>query len=336
LLAHLGLGVTTVHNPSSRAAQVFPAAEYQRAGVTLGPRIFSTGEIIYGAKSTGFDPIESLDDAKAVVARLKAQGAISVKNYNQPRRAQRQMVIEAARDAGMLVVAEGGSLYNLDMNLVADGSTGIEHNIPTLNIYDDVRDFWSQTDVGYTPTLVVTYGGLTSEDRFYRDTEVWKHPLLAQFVPPTVLQPRSVRRVTSPEPDFRDDDAAAAAKELMELGVIVNTGAHGQREGLATHWEMWSFAEGGMSPMQMLSTATINPAKYLGMDSDLGSIEKGKLADLQIVDGNPLKNVKVTDQITHVMLNGRLYRASDLGEEVTGDSEAPTLWWHGLPQHEIR
>jgi imidazolonepropionase-like amidohydrolase len=99
---------------------------------------------------------------------------------------------------------------------------------------------------------------------------------------------------------------------------------------------MWSFAEGGMSPMQMLSTATINPAKYLGMDSDLGSIEKGKLADLQVVDGNPLKNVKVTDQITHVMLNGRLYRASDLGEEVTGDSEAPTLWWHGLPQHEIR
>lgn len=69
LLAHLALGVTTVHNPSSRAAQVFPAAEYQRAGKIIGPRIFSTGEIIYGAKSTGFDPIESLDDAKAVVDR---------------------------------------------------------------------------------------------------------------------------------------------------------------------------------------------------------------------------------------------------------------------------
>ena len=67
------------------------------------------------------------------------------------RRAQRQMVIEAARDAGMLVVAEGGSLYNLDMNLVADGSTGIKHNIPTLTIYDDVRDFWSQTDAGTHP-----------------------------------------------------------------------------------------------------------------------------------------------------------------------------------------
>ncbi len=336
LLAHLALGVTTVHNPSSRAAQVFPAAEYQRAGKILGPRIFSTGEIIYGAKSTGFDPIESLDDAKAVVDRLKAQGAISVKNYNQPRRAQRQMVIEAARDAGMMVVAEGGSLYNMDMNLVADGSTGIEHNIPTLKIYDDVRDFWSKTRVGYTPTLGVTYGGLTSEDRFYRDTEVWKHPLLSHFVPPTVLQPRSVRRVTAPEPDFRDDDAAAVAKQLMELGVLVNTGAHGQREGLATHWEMWSFAEGGMNPMQMLATATINPARYLGMDGDLGSIEVGKLADLQVVDGNPLTDIKTTDHITHVMVNGRLYRASDLGEEVTGSRPAPTLWWHNQPQHQIR
>ena len=336
LLAHLALGVTTVHNPSSRAAQVFPAAEYQRAGKILGPRIFSTGEIIYGAKSTGFDPIESLDDAKAVVDRLKAQGAISVKNYNQPRRAQRQMVIEAARDAGMMVVAEGGSLYNMDMNLVADGSTGIEHNIPTLKIYDDVRDFWSKTRVGYTPTLGVTYGGLTSEDRFYRDTEVWKHPLLSHFVPPTVLQPRAVRRVTAPEPDFRDDDAAAVAKELMELGVLVNTGAHGQREGLATHWEMWSFAEGGMNPMQMLATATINPARYLGMDGDLGSIEAGKLADLQVVDGNPLTDIKTTDHITHVMVNGRLYRASDLGEEVTGSRPAPTLWWHNQPQHQIR
>ncbi|MGB1175578.1 MAG: amidohydrolase family protein, partial [Luminiphilus sp.] len=336
LLAHLALGVTTVHNPSSRAAQVFPAAEYQRAGKILGPRIFSTGEIIYGAKSTGFDPIESLDDAKAVVDRLKAQGAISVKNYNQPRRAQRQMVIEAARDAGMMVVAEGGSLYNMDMNLVADGSTGIEHNIPTLKIYDDVRDFWSNTRVGYTPTLGVTYGGLTSEDRFYRDTEVWKHPLLSHFVPPTVLQPRSVRRVTAPEPDFRDDDAAAVAKQLMELGVLVNTGAHGQREGLATHWEMWSFAEGGMNPMQMLATATINPARYLGMDGDLGSIEVGKLADLQVVDGNPLEDIKTTDHITHVMVNGRLYRASDLGEEVTGSRPAPTLWWHNQPQHQIR
>jgi imidazolonepropionase-like amidohydrolase len=336
LMAHLALGVTTVHDPSSSARRVFAASEYQRAGRIVGPRIFSTGEIVYGAKSVGYDPIDSMEDAQNVVNRLKKQGAISIKNYNQPRREQRQMVIEAARQAGMLVVAEGGSLYHMDMNLVADGITGIEHNIPVMNVYEDVLSLWSETQVGYTPTLVVTYGGLTSEDYFYQETEVWKHPILSNFVPPSVLQPRSVRRVIAPDEDYRDDDSAAVARLLMERGVIVNTGAHGQREGLATHWEIWSFARGGMSPIQALATATINPATYLGMEDEIGSLEVGKLADLQVVDGDPLADLRVTDRLTHVMLNGRLYQARDLQEVITGDRSTAPSWWHGKKHYEIR
>lgn len=336
LLAHLALGVTTVHNPSSRSNQVFAAAEYQKAGRILGPRIFSTGEIIYGAKSTGFAPVDSLDDALAHVKRLKSQGAVSIKNYNHPRRSQRQQVIEAARREGLLVVAEGASLFHQDMNLIVDGSTGVEHNIPTLNIYDDVIQFWQQSSTGYTPTLVVTYGGLTSEDYYYQDTEVWKHDLLANFVPPTVLQARSVRRVMAPEADFRDDDAGAVAKLLLEAGVTVNTGAHGQREGLATHWELWSFVRGGMSPMQALSLATANPASYLGMDDELGSIEKGKLADLLILDADPLDNIRNSDRIAWVVLNGRIFAANSLNETLTGEAKLKPLWWHGKPQHDIR
>ena len=326
-LAHLALGVTTLHNPSSVAKLAFAAAEYQRAGLILSPRIFSTAEIIYGAKSTGFANVQSLNDALGHVKRLKAQGAISVKNYNQPRREQRQQVVEAARQENMLVFAEGGSLYHMDMNLLADGNTGIEHNVPALNMYNDVTQFWQASDVGYTPTLVVTYGGLTSEDYYYAESNIWEHPILSNFVPPEVLEPRSVRRITAPDRDFRDDDAAAAAKVLLEAGVIVNTGAHGQREGLATHWEMWSFARGGMSPMQVLSLATVNPAKYLGMHEQIGSIEAGKLADLVILNADPLENIRNTDKVSHVMLNGRLYRAEDLSEEITGDSELAPFWW---------
>lgn len=326
-LAHLALGVTTVHNPSSSAAQVFAAAEYQRAGKILAPRIFSTGNVVYGAKSVGFAPVSNIEDALRHIRRLKAQGAISIKNYNQPRREQRQQVIEAARREGMLVVAEGGSLYHMDMNLIADGSTGVEHNVPALNLYKDVIRFWGASQTGYTPTLVVVYGGLTSEDRHYAETDVWKHPILSKFVPPTVLQPRSVRRIKAPERDYRDDDAARAAKHLLEAGVVVNTGAHGQREGLATHWEMWSFAGGGMTAMQVLSLATINPAEYLGMANDLGSIEVGKLADLVIMNSNPLDNIYRTDDISHVMLNGRLYRAKDLSEEVTGNDQLEPFWF---------
>ena len=335
LLAHLALGVTTVHNPASRATQAFAAAEYVRAGKILGPRIFSTGETIYGARSTGLSPVNSLEDALAHVRRLKAQGAISVKNYNQPRREQRQQVNEAARREGLMPVAEGGAQYHQDMNLLADGITGIEHNVPTLKMYDDVHQYWQQSGAGYTPTLVVTFGGLTAEDYYYQHTEVWKHPILSRFVPPDTLRSRSVRRPMAPESDYRDKEAAAAARELLELGINVNIGAHGQREGLAAHWEMWSFVRGGFTPMEALAAATINPARYLQMDADIGSLEKQKLADLVILDANPLEDIRNSDKISHVMANGRLYEARTLRQVHTGESELSPFYWQGRPQSEI-
>ncbi len=335
LLAHLALGVTTVHNPSSKATLAFAAAEYVRSGRILGPRIFSTGEIVYGARSTGYSPVNSLEDALNHARRLKAQGAVTLKNYNQPRREQRQQVNEAAYREGLMTVAEGGSLYHLDMSLLADGITGIEHNVPTLKMYADVSQYWAQSGAGYTPTLVVTYGGLTAEDYYYQHTEVWKHPILSRFVPPALLREKSVRRIMAPADEFRDNEAAAAARELLELGINVNIGAHGQREGLGSHWEMWSFARGGFSPMEALSTATINPARYLQMDADIGSLEERKLADLLVLDANPLENIRNTDKVSHVMANGRLYEAKTLKEVHSGNKALAPFFWQGKAQSEI-
>ena len=78
--------------------------------------------------------------------------------------------------------------------------------------------------------------------------------MLFRFVPPTVLQPRAVRRVSAPEAIDRDDDAAREDLHLMEQGVVVNVGCHGQRAGLATHWEICSFVRDGMSPIQAVAT----------------------------------------------------------------------------------
>ncbi|MEO0997240.1 MAG: amidohydrolase family protein [Pseudomonadota bacterium] len=335
-LAHLAFGVTTIHDPSSTASLVFPAAEYARAGVILSPRLFSTGEIVYGAKRAQFAPVESLDDALAHVRRLKAQGAISVKNYNQPRRDQRQQVVEAARLEGLMVVAEGGSLYHMDMNLVADGNTGVEHTLPQLAVYDDVVSLWSQTNVGYTPTLGVGYGGIFGEDYFYDRDDVWKHPILSALVPPAVLQPRSVRRQKAPAEDYVQDENAAIGKALADAGVLVNTGGHGQREGLATHWELELFVQGGMTPLQALRAATLAPARYLGLDGDLGSLEAGKLADLVVIDGDVTADITVSDQVSHVMLNGRLYEVPSLHEVATGDARPRPFYWAGRPESAIR
>ncbi len=327
-LAHLAFGVTTVHDPSNQATEIFAASEYQRAGIVLQPRTFSTGEPLYGARSEGFASIDALDDARNHVQRLKAQGAISVKNYNQLRRDHRQMIIAAAREAGLMVVAEGGSLFPLDITHIADGNTGVEHNVPPERFYDDVMQFWPPTQVGYTPTLIVTFGGLRGEDVFYQETDVWAHPILSKFVPPHILQPRAVRREMAPATDYAAvRDSAANARRLMELGVHVNIGAHGQREGLGSHWEIWNFVRGGMSPMQALKAATINPARYLGLARDLGSIAPGKLADLLIVEGNPLEDIGVTDDVAYVVLNGRVYEGGTLAERVTGSRSLAPFYW---------
>jgi len=325
--ATLALGVTTTHNPSGDARDIFAAAEMQRTGAILAPRTFSTGDIVYGARSTYWADINSIDDAREHVRRLKAQGAGSIKNYNQPRREQRQQVTTAAREEGLLVVSEGGSRFDMDMSMIADGNSTIEHNLPQSMLYDDVLQFWSQTKVAYTPTLGVTFGGMSAEDYWYKESNVWEHPILSNYVPPHILQPRSVRRITAPDRDFYHTFSAKTAKLLADRGVLVSIGAHGQREGLASHWEIWSFAQGGMSPIEALRTATITPAKALGYDDDLGSIEVGKLADLVILDANVLEDIYQTDKVNMVMLNGRLYDAATLNEKVTGSRTTKPFYW---------
>ena len=329
-MVNLALGVTTQHDPSSSARTVFPALEMTRAGVILGPRTFSTAEIVYGARQAGvYAQIDSYEDALAHVRRLKAQGAHSLKNYNQPRRDQRQQVTAAALAEGMRSVAEGGSLFGLDMTLIADGNTTVEHNLPLGVFYEDVLQFFSQSRTGYTPTLVVTYGGPAGDPYWRAHTEVWKHPLLQRHQPSAILTASNARREIAPEGDYKDDDSAREAAKLARRGVPVAIGAHGQEPGIAAHWELWSFARGGMTPVEALRTGTIEAARSLGYDADIGSLEPGKLADLVVLDADPTQDIRNSDKVSKVMIGGRLLDAATLNEELTGDRKRPAYWWEG-------
>ncbi|MBB4844986.1 imidazolonepropionase-like amidohydrolase/Tol biopolymer transport system component [Paucibacter oligotrophus] len=328
--ASLAFGLTTIHDPSNRNGDIFSQAELQRAGRVVGPRIYSTGSILYGAKAGVTAVVNHFDDALTHLKRQKAAGAISVKSYQQPRREQRQQLLEAARQTGMMVVPEGGSMFQLNMSMIIDGHTGIEHALPVAEVYDDVNQLWTQTQVGYTPTLNVAYGGLDGEHYWYARTEVWKHPILSRFVPRTLLESRSVRRLTAPEEDFNVLRVAKTATALQRAGVPANIGAHGQREGLGAHWEMWMFGLGGMKPLEALRTATANPARYLGLDKDLGSLEVGKLADLLIIDGDVLADIRQSDRISHVMQNGRLYELPTMNEVLSRNKARKPFFFEGV------
>ncbi len=334
LVQDLAMGVTTIHDPSNRASHIFASAERQRAGLLLAPRIFSTGEIIYGAKAPSvYARIDSYEDALAHVRRIRAQGGISVKNYNQPRREQRQMVARAAAAEDMLVVAEGGSLFGMDMNLIADGNSTIEHNVPGDVFYEDVLQFFSQSNSNYTPTLTVTYGGLAGDPYWRQAMDVFDHPLMIH-TPPRQLLAESGRRTTAPDWAFVDDNAAREARKLAQRGVRVSIGAHGQQAGIAAHWELWSFARGGMSPIEALKAGTISSAQSLGMADDIGSLEVGKLADLVILSEDPSVDIQNSDDIVQVMIGGRLYDAATMNEVATGSSQRRSYWWEGSGEAE--
>jgi imidazolonepropionase-like amidohydrolase/Tol biopolymer transport system component len=325
--ANLSYGVTTAHDPSTNTEMVFSQSEMLKAGNMVGPRVYSTGTILYGADGDFKAVINNLEDARSALRRLKAVGAFSVKSYNQPRREQRQEIIAAARELQMQVVPEGGSTFFTNMNMILDGHTGIEHNIPVWPVYKDVVSLWNASRSGYTPTLIVSYGTQFGENFWYDRTDVWKDEHLLNFVPQYIVDARSRRRTTSEYGDYGHIEISKYVKDISDGGTRVNMGSHGQLQGLGAHWEMWMLAQGGMAPMDVLRCATINGASYLGMDKEIGSLEPGKLADLIVMDENPLDDIRNTDKIKYVMINGRLYDSDSMNE--IGNREKPRLhfWW---------
>ncbi len=327
--ANLAYGVTTIHDPSANSEFVFAQSELVKSGTTVGPRVFSTGTILYGADGDFKAVINSIDDARSALRRTRAYGAFSVKSYNQPRREQNQMVIQAARELNMEVVPEGGSLFYHNVAMLLDGHTTLEHNMPVAPLFDDVVQLWKNSKTGYTPTLIVCYGALSGEYYWYQHSNVWEKQRLLRFTPRTVVDARSRHRVMAPEEEYENGHilVSKSLKKLADQGVKINLGAHGQLQGLGAHWELWMLQQGGMTNMQVLQAATINPAFNLGLDKWIGSLEPGKLADLLVMDKDPLGDIHNTETISAVMVNGRLYDAEQMNEIGNYNKPRAKFYW---------
>ncbi|MBL8265770.1 amidohydrolase family protein, partial [Steroidobacter sp.] len=330
--ADLAFGVTTNYDPYSLELPAYTQTEMTLTGDMVGPRSIESGLIAFGriAKvDSGYVPIFSYKDAQDFMARKKALGGTIVKSYRQPMRSQRQMLIKAGREAGVMVDVEGESNFYLDLTAVIDGNTNQQHNLPVANYYDDVVQLFKHGQTPHTPTLIVLNGELLGENFIIQKQRVWEDPKVRTFVqvvtsgyspvgtphygPPHVRGMMSIN-VADELWDVGFRSVSRSVKKLDDAGVIVNAGSHGHVIGLSLHWEMWLLSQGGMSNMSVLRSATLNGARTHGLEKQLGSLEPGKLADLIVLDKNPLEDIQNSNSVRYTMVNGRLYDANTMNE----------------------
>jgi imidazolonepropionase-like amidohydrolase/Tol biopolymer transport system component len=312
----LDFGVTTVHDPSASTDLVFTQAERVDAGYEKGPRVYSTGFILYGALSNQGADTPDPETAINHVKRMEAAGARSVKVYQQSQRARRQWYVQACDQEHVLCVPEGGGDMFQNLGMIADGFQAVEHALPESPLYADVRGFVAGSHTAtsrgtaYTPTLLVAYGGLMGEDDWWQNHSPIDDPRLLRHFPARELDAAGWRRpLHVTETTWNYQSVARDAAALAKMGTLVTLGAHGQLQGLGAHWELWSLAgPGAMSPMEALHAGTINGATYLGLDKDIGTVEAGKLADLIVLDADPLADIHNTAKIAFVVKNGEIFQ----------------------------
>jgi Tol biopolymer transport system component len=309
---YLAYGVTTNLDNSMWSQNIFPTAELIEAGRSIGPRAFSSGDPLYRGDAARQNELSSREVAEQNIDRLQSWGAVSIKQYQQPRRNQRQWVSDVARDRGIMVTAESGDIfYNLTM--VMDGQTAFEHPFSEIPLYGDVAKFLGRAGFYYSPTLVVAGPGPWNIEYWFAESDVWRDEKQRLWMPWRHNAGHLRRRTLRPDTDYSFPLLAQGMADIIAEGGYGAIGGHGEHHGLAPHWEIWMAAP-ALGNYGALEVASLHGARFLGAHEDVGSIEVGKLADLLVLDRNPLEDIRATADIRYVMKGGILHDGMTLDE----------------------
>jgi Tol biopolymer transport system component len=319
---YLSHGVTTMLDPSANNEEVFPMAEMIEAGRLVGPRTYSTGNALI-TRSPRTGPKDNRE-AEAMVRRLADAGARSIKVFLTPRRDQRQMLTDWARKLGLSATFEGADLY-YNMASILDGQTGFEHPMHYIGLYKDAVEFFGRTRAVYSPTIVVASAGFWAEEYQSARTEIWTNEKFQRFLPWRQLL-RHRDSPVRPLNMYSFPLFAEGVKDIRKAGGYGAIGGHGEMWGIDSHWEMWSYAT-AMKPIEVLTMATQDGARMIGLENELGSLDKGKVADLVILNSDPLSDIRNTTDIAYVMKGGVLYEGDTLDQKWPVEQAYGTPSW---------
>jgi hypothetical protein len=250
--------------------------------------------------------------------------------YLTGNRQMREWIIMAARRQALMPTTEGGLNLKLNLTNLLDGYPGHEHAIPVYPLYSDVIKSIAFSQMCVTPTLIVAYGGPFAENYWWETENAYSDPKLQYLMPYEELASKTRR---DKQGWFSYDEQvfpkhARTMDALVRAGGLAGIGSHGEFNGIGYHWEMWAMASGGMKPHDVLRVATILGATGLGLDHDLGSLRAGKLADLIVMDKNPLENIRNSNTVKYVMKNGRLYDGNTCNEVYPGQRVLDRSEWN--------
>lgn len=323
--ANLAFGVTSALDVQPFTTDVFAYQDMIDAGMMRGPRAWSTGPGVFVNAE-----IHSKQDAIDVLTRYRDHYRTrNIKSYMIGDRAQRQYMVEAAAELGMMPTTEGASDMVLNLTHAIDGFSGNEHAIPVAPLREDIVRLFAQSRTSYTPTISVAYGTTPALFDFIinkrpQDDAKWTH-----FVPPGIVSEKLRNRHWLPPEAQSWQLIAADAVRIQRAGGLVGIGSHGEMQGLGYQWELQAFAAGGATPMEALKAATIGSAEVIGHSDDVGSLEPGKFADLLILDADPLADIANAQKIAAVMKNGRIYDPATLDEVWPTPGTPGDAWFAG-------
>lgn len=316
LRANLAYGVTAGLDVQSNHGDNFAYEDMVDTGQTVGTRAFMVGPGVFGINNYKvFEAnFQSYEETLAYLQRYQRHYRThSIKVYLAGDRRQRQWIALASQQLGLMPTTEGYGDPFMDATHAMDGMRGSEHAFIDSPIYSDFVQLFARTRTSYTPTLTITHYGIPGFEYFMSRIDIREDPKLNRFYPREHLLELTGRRgLSGGEREFSFRTMGAQAASIQRAGGLVGVGSHGEVQGLGYHWEMRMMEMAGMRPQEVLKAATLDGARILGVEQDLGSLEVGKLADLLVLRADPRETIENASQIAYVMQNGRLYDGETL------------------------